>query len=85
MTMQYRLICYNRSTDEAGGLFPIPGRYLARVLKIAGIKNAKELGEYPLNDEQIRDIAALIGLKPDLSRFAYHLEPFGSTQDRLRA
>ena len=85
MTMRYRLICYNRSTDEVGGLFPIPGRYLARVLKIAGIKNARELGEYPLSDEQIRDIAALVGLKPDPSRFSYHLEPIGFTQDRLRA
>jgi hypothetical protein len=85
MTMQYRIIYYNRSNDQVGGLVDIPGRYTPQVLTIAGIRNTKELGELPLSDEQIRDIAALIGLRTDLARFVYHLEPIGSAQSRLRA
>jgi hypothetical protein len=84
VTIQYRLIWYNRLTDQVGGLSDIPGRYLPKVLKIAGVNNPRELGELPLSDEQIRDIGALIGLRIDVSRFIYHLEPL-PTQGRLRA
>ena len=83
--MQYRLISYNRSTDRAGGLIDIPGQFVPQVLAIAGIPNANDPGEYPLDPKQVSDIAALIGFKPDLSRFEYHLEPMGNIQDRLRA
>jgi len=85
VTKQYRVISYNRSTDQIGGTFVVPGRHLPSVLKIAGINNARELGEYPLDDQQVRAIAALIGMNTDLSRFVYHLEPLGFTHDRLRA
>jgi hypothetical protein len=83
--MRYRVIFYNRDTDLVGGLIEVPGRYLGKVLAIAGIENASELGEYPLTQEQVRDIATLIGFRPDTSRFHYHLEPLGSERDRLRA
>jgi hypothetical protein len=77
MAMRYRLICYNRSTDRAGGLIDVPGQYAPRVVKIAGIQNERELGEVELTSEQVRDIAKLIPFRPDLSRFLYHLEPIG--------
>jgi len=83
--MQYRLIFYNRSTDQAGGLIDIPGNLLPQVLALAGIQNANDLGEYPLDPNQVRDIAALIGFNSDVLRFAYHLEPIGLVPDRLRA
>lgn len=83
--MRYRVIFYNRSTDRGGGLIDIPGVYVSRVLKIAGITDPNEPGEYPLVDQQVRAIAALVGFKADLSRFEYHLEPLGPFQDRLRA
>ena len=81
--MQYRVIFYNRSTDRVGGLIDIPGNLVPQVLALAGIQNANDLGEYPLDATQVRDIAMLIGFKPDLSRFVYHLEPTG--QIPLRA
>ena len=77
--MRYRLIFYNRSTDRVGGLIDIAGTSLPQVLAIAGIRNANDPGEYPLDPRQVRDIAALIGFEPDVSRFEYHLEPFGRT------
>jgi len=83
--MQYRLIFYNRSTDRVGGLIDIPGRLLAQVLTLAGIQNANVLGEYPLDAAQVHNISALVGFKPDPTRFEYHLEPTGQIPDRLRA
>jgi hypothetical protein len=83
--MRYRLIFYNRSTDQVGGLIDIPANVLPQVLALAGIQNANDPGEYPLDPTQARDITALVGLKPDVSRFAYHLEPVGLVPDRLRA
>jgi hypothetical protein len=77
--MRYRLILYNRSTDDVGGLIDIPGRLLPKVLSLAGIKNAREPGEYSLDAKQVGDIAAVIGFKPDTSRFIYHLEPLKFT------
>jgi hypothetical protein len=75
--MRYRLILYNRSTDRVGGLIDIPGNVLPQVLTLAGIQNPNDPGEYPLDPKQVRDIARLIGFKPDVSRFHYHLESFG--------
>ena len=83
--MRYRVIFYNRSTDHVGGLIDIPGRFLPQVLAIAGMRNANEPGEYPLDSKQVRDIAALIGFRPDVSRFEYFLEPLSFTLDRLHA
>jgi hypothetical protein len=82
--MRYRLIFYNRSTDQVGGLIDIPAHFLPQVLALAGIQNANDLGEYPLDPKQVRDIAALIGFRPDISRFTYHLEPLGLVQDKFR-
>jgi hypothetical protein len=83
--MQYRLTFYDRSTDRVGGFIDIPGTLLPRVLAIAGILNANDPGEYPLDARQVCDIAALIGFEPDVSRFEYHLEPLGHARDSLRA
>ena len=79
--MRYRLIFYNRTTDRVGGTIDIPGRFLQQVLKIAGITNASELGEYPLGRKEVDDIAALIRFRPDFSRFEYHLEPIEGLND----
>ena len=83
--MQYRLIFYSCSTDRVGGLIDIPGKFLPQVLAIAGIRNADDPGEYPLDPRQVRDIAVLIGFEPDVSRFEYHLEPLGLVKNRIGA
>jgi hypothetical protein len=83
--MRYRVIFYNRSTDFVEGLIDVPARCIGKVLAIAGIKDSGELGEYPLGQAEMRDIAALVGFEPDLSRFVYHLEPLGLDRSQLRA
>ena len=75
--MRYRLIFYNRSTDEVGGYLDIPPNFLPQVLTLARIQNASDLGEYPLDSKQVFDIANLIGFRPDVAQFKYHLEPVG--------
>ena len=73
--MRYRIIFYNRTTDLVGGTIDIPGQYLPKVLAIAGIGNARDPGEYPLEPKKIIEISALLRFKPDISRYEYHLEP----------
>lgn len=86
MTVRYRVIWYNRTTDRVGGFKDVPGRFLAQVLTIAGIKDALQPGEFPLVAKQANDIANLIGFRADPSRFEYYLEPMEwGRGERLRA
>jgi len=86
VTPHYRIVLYNRTTDRFGGAFVIPARYLNQVLAIAGIAtSANELGEYPLTQQQVRDISSLISFAADFSRFHYHLETVGPGHTRLWA
>ena len=71
-------------TSGAEQFIDTPANFLPQVLALAGIQNANELGEYPLDPKQVRDIAALIGFRPDIARFTYHLEPLGLIQDKFR-
>ncbi len=73
--MRYRIILYDRATDEAVA----SSAYLAsifgpRILAIAGAAE-RRAGEIPLDQDQISEIAKLIGFAADVSRFHYHLEP----------
>jgi hypothetical protein len=73
--MRYRIILYDRATEEADGLISIPRKHLGRVLGIAGVIDPNEPGELPLDEGQIGEIAKLIGFAADVARFHYHLEP----------
>jgi hypothetical protein len=84
MTLRYRIILYNRTTDKFGVTIDIPDPLLPQVLAIAGIAtSANELGEYALTAQQIRDISSLIGFGADASRFHYHLESVDPSPRRL--
>lgn len=85
MTVQYRIIFYNKLTDQVSGLVSVPGQHLSRVLKMAGIRNSRDLGEHPLDDQQINAIASIIGIRVDPSRFIYHLEPLEPSHEGSRA
>ena len=77
MNPRYRILLYNRTTDRLDGAVDIPQPLLHQVLAIAGVTtSANELGEYPLNAEQVRDISPLLGFEADPSRFHYHLDRF---------
>lgn len=83
--MQYRIISYNSCTDLMSAAISIPAKHIRRVLAIAGVVNADALGELPLEEDQARDIAALVGFDADVSRFHYHLEPIAPAHARLPA
>jgi len=72
--MRYRIILYDRATDEAEGAISVPRKYLGRLLGIVGIADPHEPGELSLDEAQISEIAKLIGFAADVSRFHYHLE-----------
>lgn len=83
--MRYRIILYDRATDEAAGVVEVPRKHLARVLTLAGITGPAELGEIPLDEDQVREIARLIGFAADAPQFHYHLEPFAAAHARVSA
>lgn len=86
MNPRYRIILYNRSDDKFGGTINIPQPLVRQVLAIAGIaNNPTELGEYPLTDEQVRDISSLLSFGANPSRFHYHLETIDPGHNRLHA
>jgi hypothetical protein len=73
--MRYRIILYDRKTDEAAGTINVPRKQLSRILALVGVIDPNELGELPLDEEQVSQIAKLIGFATDAGRFHYHLEP----------
>jgi hypothetical protein len=73
----HRIIPYDRATDEAGGVINVPHKQLGRILVIAAVADPNESGELLLDEDQIREMAKLIGFAADVARFHYHLEPVG--------
>lgn len=83
--MRYRIILYDRTTEEAGGVISVPQKHLGRILAIAGIADPHEPGELPLDEDQAREIATLIGFAADIPRFHYHLEPIAPALASVQA
>lgn len=84
----YRIVTYDRGTEQMRGSLIVPPIALAKVKKIAGFKPQHDgLGEYPLDDEQTKKIAKILGFRPEPNRFHYYVEPYdaedvGFQQDR---
>jgi hypothetical protein len=84
MTMRYRVIAYNRTTDRVGGVVDVPTALVTNVQMIAGLRrNDREPGELPLDGRQACELGNLLGFRADPARFLYHLEALA--QDRLHA
>ena len=45
MTARYRVIMYERTTDQVGGIIDVPAALAVQALAIAGIADADEPGE----------------------------------------
>jgi hypothetical protein len=80
--MIYRIVTYDKATERMKGNLPIPPSLVEEIKRIAGF-GAKDdgLGEYPLNDDQTRQVAAVLGFNPEPSRFYYYVEPFEPIED----
>jgi hypothetical protein len=74
MTTRYRVIMYERTTDREGGIIDVQPALVPQALNIAGVSNPVEPGEIELADARARALANLLGFRPDVSRYVYHLE-----------
>ena len=76
MTVQYRVIAYNRTTDRVGSIIDVPKPLVPQVLAIARFGKALscEPGESDLDGSQAREVANVLNFRSDPSRFHYHLE-----------
>ena len=75
--MIYRVVTYDRSTEEMRGNLVIPPNVLGKVKKIAGFEPDDDgLGEYPLDDDRARKVARVLGFRAEPERFFYYVEPY---------
>jgi hypothetical protein len=82
LKMIYRVVTYDRATEHIKGSLIVPPSVLARVKKIAGFQPRDDgLGEYPLDEEQTRQVAKVLGFRPELDRFYYYVEPYDPPED----
>jgi hypothetical protein len=80
--MIYRVVTYDRTTERMQGSLIVPPSVLGRVKKIAGLKPRDDgLGEYPLDEEQTRQVAKVLGFRPETDRFYYYVEPYDPPED----
>ncbi|HEX5321919.1 MAG TPA: hypothetical protein VFW46_22375 [Stellaceae bacterium] len=59
----------------SGGLRP---RWKTPDGRIPEIADREALGEFPLEEKQVRGIASLMGFEADPVRFHYHIEAFAA-------
>lgn len=77
-----RAVTYDKKTDEMRASLPIPSVVAAQAKRIAGFRPQDDgLGEYPLDEEQTREVAALLGFHPEPGRFHYCAEPYEPPED----
>jgi hypothetical protein len=80
--MIYRVVTYDKTTAHMRGSLIVPPSVLAKVKKLAGFQLQDDgLGEYPLNEEQTRRVAKVLGFNPETDRFYYCVEPYDPPED----
>ena len=80
--MIYRVVSYDRITERMKGSLIVPPNVLRQVKAIAGFEPQDDgLGEYPLDEEQTRQVATILGFRPEPERFYYSVEPFDPPED----
>jgi hypothetical protein len=80
--MIYRVVTYDKATERMKGNLPIPPSVVENIKRIAGFGLQDDgLGEYLLDEDQTTRIAAILGFKPETSRFYYYIEPYEPPDD----
>ena len=80
--MIYRIVSYDRATERMKGTVIVPPNVLGLVKAIAGFQPQDDgLGEYPLDEDQTRQVATLLGFRSEPDRFYYSLEPYDPPED----
>lgn len=80
--MIYRVVRYDKATERMKGSLIVPPSVLTRIKKLAGFQPQDDgLGEYPLDEEQTRRVAKVLGFRPETDRFYYCVEPYDPPED----
>ncbi len=80
--MIYRVVTYDRATERMKGNLPIPPATFEEIKRVAGFGPQDDgLGEYLLDEEQILEVARILGFKPEPNRFYYYVEPYEPPED----
>jgi hypothetical protein len=80
--MIYRVVTYDRSSEQMKGSLIVPPSVLSKVQKVAGFKPTDDgLGEYPLDEVQTKKVAKILGFRPEANRFYYYVEPYDPPED----
>jgi hypothetical protein len=75
--MMYRVVTYGRGDDRIRGTMIIPGGLVPWVKSMAGLTPSDDgMGEYLLNENQIRRLAQYLHFKPEPEYFYYYIEPY---------
>ena len=83
----YELVGFDRNTERMAERHSVPPSLVRAVKEIAGIadKSDDELGDQELTDGQVKEIARLIEVTPDLQRCDFFLAPSAADQARGQA
>lgn len=80
--MIYRVVTYDRSSEHMKGSLVVPPSVLSKVKKAAGFDPTHDgLGEYLLDEAQIKQVAKILGFRPEADRFYYYVEPYEPPED----
>jgi hypothetical protein len=80
--MIYRVVTYDRTSERMKGSLVVPPSVLAKVKKVAGFKAEDDgLGEYPLDETQTKQVAKILGFRPEADKFYYSVEPYDPPDD----
>lgn len=80
--MMYRVVTYDKDTERMKESLVVPPSMVTKVKKIAGFKPKDDgLGEYPLDKEQTRQVAKILGFRLEPDRFYYYIEPYDPPKD----
>ena len=80
--MIYRVVTYDRATERKKGNVPIPQNVLEEVKRIARFGPQDDgLGEYLLDNGQVRRVARILDFDPQPDRYYYYVEPYEPPED----
>lgn len=80
--MIYRIVTYDRTDERMRGSLVIPLGWVPWAKEVARFGPEDDgLGEYLLDEDQIRTLAQQLGFRPEPERFYYYIEPYLPAED----
>ena len=68
--MSYRVVTYDRATERMTGSIAIPSYLVSKIKIMAGFQPQDDgLGEYPMDEEQTKQVAQILGFNPEPGSF----------------